>query len=463
MSPPPSGPAAPAKRPAETPAARRRRHVLTLTGVVVLSLVLAQAAYAIYTADSYWSRRWSVDLTVYLASGETVRAGESLYDLVVMSPLYGEMPYLYPPLTALLFFVPLSYLPAAAAAFVWNASSLVALGAVVWLALGIAGVRDGRARSVLTLVGLVLAACLLPVRVQLIAGQINMFLLLLVLLDFRGRAGRWQGVAIGIAAGLKITPLIFIVYLLATRRWRAAAHALGAFAATVAAGFAVLPSDALRYWGGLVLHSSRAGGVFDTPNQSLAGALARVLSGAQYGAWWLLVMALVGLWGLTVAVYAFRRGSDFLGFSATAVTGLLVSPVSWEHHWVYVIPLLIWLTVRAHRQRSAGLALATALLVAVFTVRVFTLVGIEESPPAPMALAVWEQVVAALFPLAGLALLALGPLWIRRTHPLGQGPRTRGAAAPHPAEPPDGGPGGAGDADPSAAPTRTRGHAPAAP
>ncbi|URN12615.1 glycosyltransferase 87 family protein [Streptomyces radiopugnans] len=247
-----------------------RRTLLTWSAVVAVSVALALAASWIYTRDDYWSRRWTVDLTVYLASGETVREGASLYDLVIISPLYGEMPYLYPPLTALLFFVPLSFLPVGAASLVWNSASLVALGAVVWLSLGIAGVRDDRTRSVLTVVGLVLAACLLPVRIQLIAGQINMFLLLLVLLDFSRRSDRLRGVGIGIAAGLKITPLIFIVYLLVTRRWAAARNALAAFLATVAVGFLVLPGDAARYWGGLVFHSSRAGGVFDTPNQSLA-------------------------------------------------------------------------------------------------------------------------------------------------------------------------------------------------
>ncbi|HEX5568889.1 MAG TPA: glycosyltransferase 87 family protein, partial [Streptomyces sp.] len=407
-----------------------RHRLLTWSAVVVVSVTLALAASWIYTHDDYWSRRWTVDLTVYLASGETVREGGSLYDLVIISPLYGEMPYLYPPLTALLFFVPLSFLPMGAASLVWNSASLVALGAVVWLTLGIAGVRDDRTRSVLTVAGLVLAACLLPVRIQLIAGQINMFLLLLVLLDFSRRSGRLQGVGIGIAAGLKVTPLIFIVYLAVTRRWAAARNALAAFLATVAAGFLVLPADAARYWGGLVFHSSRAGGVFDTPNQSLAGAMARALSSEQFANWWLLVMAVVGLWGMAVALSAFRRGADFLGFSATAITGLLISPVSWEHHWVYVIPLLVWLAVRAHRQRSLPVAAVTAGLVAVFTVRVFMLVGIQESPPAPMSLAVWQQVVAAAFPLTGLALLVFGPLWLRRHFPAAESSGESSAESP---------------------------------
>ncbi|MBB0242802.1 DUF2029 domain-containing protein [Streptomyces alkaliphilus] len=439
-----------------------RRHLITWIAVALASVALALITRWIHTGDEYWGQRWTVDLTVYLASGETVREGNSLYDLVVMSPLYGEMPYLYPPLTALLFFVPLSFLPPVVAGLMWNSASLIALGAAIWLTLGIAGVRNDRARWVLTVLGLVMAACLLPVRLHLIAGQINAFLLLLVLLDFRRAPGRWQGVGIGIAAGLKITPLIFIAYLMITRRWAAARNALAAFLATVAIGFLLLPADAARYWGGLVLHSSRAGGVFDTPNQSLAGALARVMSGEQYDAWWLLVMAVVGLWGMGVALFAFRRGADFLGFSATAVTGLLISPVSWEHHWVYVIPLLVWLAVWAWRKRSLPVAAITAVLVLVFTVRTFMLMGIEESPPSPMTLAAWEQVIAAPFPLAGLALLTLGPLWVGRTFPrrnAGPGATTDpshpapGAGAPLPQQPAQSGERPRASADPA---TRTR-------
>ncbi|WBB95613.1 glycosyltransferase 87 family protein [Solwaraspora sp. WMMA2080] len=406
----------PAIRPTDSRSTARPA-VITAAAVLVTAFGLALLASYVFTRDPYWALRWTVDLKVYLASGLAVREGTSLYDVVIMSPLYGPMPYLYPPLTAVLFFVPLSYLPIGAASLVWNTASLVALGAVVWMTLKVAGVRDARVRGVLTVVVLILAAWLLPVRIQLIAGQINMFLLLLVLLDFRGGGGRWRGVGIGIAAGLKVTPLIFIGYLVVTRQWRAAGTALGAFLGTVVAGFAVLPRDSLTYWSGLVLHSSRAGGVFDTPNQSLSGALARVLEGEQFARWWLVILAGVAVFGLAVARYVYLRGSDFLGFSAAAVTGLLVSPVSWEHHWVYVIPLLIWLACRAYQTRSAWLAVATGVLVLVFTIRVFSLLGIPESPPSPMELAVWQKVVAAMFPLTGLALLILGPMWVRRDFP----------------------------------------------
>jgi glycosyl transferase family 87 len=388
--------------------------VLTWSAVIVTALAISLVSLYAYTHDAYWNLRWTVDLKVYLASGDAVRAGRPLYDLVVQSPLYGPMPYLYPPLTAMLFFVPLSLLPIGAASLVWNTVSLVALGAVVWLSLGIAGVRHAKVRSVLTIAGMILASFLMPVRMQIIAGQINMVLVLLVLLDFRPNAGRRRGIGVGIAAGLKITPLIFIAYFVVTRQWRAAWTATLSFLGTVVIGFVILPSDALRYWSGTVLESSRAGGVFDTPNQSLSGAMARVLSNEQFAHWWLLVLGIVTLCGLAVARFAYLRGSDFLGYAAAAITGLLVSPVSWEHHWVYVIPLLIWLACWAYQKRSVLVGTATVVLATIFTVRLFMLVGIPESPPSPLDLPVWKEIVAGMYPVTGLSLILLAPLWIRR-------------------------------------------------
>jgi alpha-1,2-mannosyltransferase len=392
-----------------------RRPAVTWAAVAVTALAIALVSLAYYTHDSYWDPRWTVDFKVYLASGHAVLHDERLYDLAVQSPLYGPMPYLYPPLTAMLFFVPLQGLSVGTASLVWNTAALIALGGVIWLSLDIAGVRKPRTRSILTVLLLIGSAFMMPVRMQIIAGQINSFLVLLVLADFRRNAGRWRGVGVGIAAGLKITPLIFIGYFIITRQWREARNATFAFLGTVAVGFVFLPADAWRYWTGTVLESSRAGGVFDTPNQSLSGAMARIFTQGQFTHWWLGVLALVALAGLAVAWYAHRRGSDFLGFAATALTALLVSPISWEHHWVYVIPLLVWLAVRAWQHRSAALGAVTAVLIAIFTIRLFMVVGIPESPPAPLDLPVWKELIANMYPVTALVLLAVAPLWIRHT------------------------------------------------
>jgi alpha-1,2-mannosyltransferase len=163
-------------------------------------------------------------------------------------------------------------------------------------------------------------------------------------------------VAIGIAAGLKLTPLIFVPYLLFSRRRRAACVTLGTFAATVIAGYALLPSDSRQYWGGLFLDPSRVGGRYVPANQSLRGLILRL--DPSFGSGRLLPIALiVGLTGIVLAVLASRRGDEAMGFSLCALTGLLVSPVSWTHHWTIAVPALPLAGLRA-ADRGSGAAIA---------------------------------------------------------------------------------------------------------
>ena len=45
------------------------------------------------------------------------------------------------------------------------------------------------------------------------------------------------------------------------------------------------------------------------------------------------------------------------GWLTCALTGLLVSPISWDHHWVWIVPALALLAdaaVRAMRRRPVG-------------------------------------------------------------------------------------------------------------
>jgi alpha-1,2-mannosyltransferase len=221
-------------------------------------------------------------------------------------------------------------------------------------------------RSVVTPVAVAAALWLEPVTATLGYGQIDLLIALLIVCDLsRGDAAPTKGVLIGIAAGLKLTPLIFVPYLLLSRRRRPAMVALGTFASTIAVGYAALPGDAQRFWaGGLFLNSRRVGGCCIPANQSLRGAVVRV--DPSLGSAPLLGVALiVGIGGLVLAVLASRRGDEAMGFSLCAITGLLVSPVSWTHHWTLAVPALLLLGMRVVRRRStvamAGLA-AVALV-----------------------------------------------------------------------------------------------------
>lgn len=202
-----------------------------------------------------------------------------------------------------------------------------------------------------------------PISVTLGYGQINLLIVALVVFDLsRPDDARTKGAAIGLAAAIKLTPLLFIAYLLFSRRGRAAGVAAATFALTVLVSFAAVSRDASAYWAGTFLNTSRVGNVADPVNQSLLGAIARILGTRHPAVGWELLVAAIALGGLALAVVASRRGDEAAGFSLAAIATLLASPISWTHHWTLAVPALVLLVQRAHERRSPALGAAVALL-----------------------------------------------------------------------------------------------------
>ena len=206
-----------------------------------------------------------------------------------------------------------------------------------------------------------------PVQQTLSLGQVNLLLMLLVAADLLtggalvpgGRTRWWHGIGIGVAAGVKLTPLIFIPYLLLTRRYRQAATASAVFAATVALGYAILPGDSGTYWAnGLFLKANRIVFLGTRGNQSLRGVLTRLAGSVSSGTVpWIAAAVLVAVAGLVAAALLYRARQPVPAMLACALTGLLVSPLSWDHHWVWVAPgmaLLVQLGATAARGPGPG-------------------------------------------------------------------------------------------------------------
>lgn len=304
---------------------------------VLLALVAAAAAAAIYsTTERFW-----LDLAVYRQAGHAVRTGEPLYEFTVYGEQGNALRYVYPPFAAILF-VPLAAVGPVTAVLFWTFGSLLALVAAARVALRApesAPVRGGALAAAVAVVPLY------PIVNNLQVGQVNLVLMLLVLADLLGVVpARWRGAGIGVAAAVKLTPAIFVVYLLATGRPRDAARAGAAFAAATAVGFLFRPGDSLHYWSGVFADSSRVAQDGRTiNNQSLSAALARVFGPDAAAAWWLPLAVVVAGAGVAVAARAARQGFPLLGAATCAVTGLLVSPVSWQNHWVWFVPMLLLL------------------------------------------------------------------------------------------------------------------------
>lgn len=352
-----------------------------------------------------------IDLMVYRAEGETVRTGGDLYALRTTE---AHLPTTYPPFAALLF-TPLTLLDTASMRTLATAGNLALLVVFVALSLRLAG--HARVESVWWVSAA--AVWCEPVWTTLRYGQINLLLAVLVLWDLSRRpAHRWAGVGIGIAAAVKLTPALFALFLLVTglveylRRdsggpWlRHARRAAAAFTGATLLAAAALPYDSWRFWTRMVFEAGRVGLVEDTANQSLRGVLARLLHTTEPGAWWAATAAVAGALGLTLAVAAELRGRRAWAVIACAVTALLISPVSWSHHWVWCVPMLLLL---ATTSRPAALCTAPA----------FFSYALWWVPHGPGRLELHqtgtELTLSALYVAAGLAFLALTGLRLSRT------------------------------------------------
>jgi alpha-1,2-mannosyltransferase len=173
-------------------------------------------------------------------------------------------------------------------------------------------------------------------------------------------AGR-RGVLTGIAAAVKLTPLIFVAHLFVIGRSRDGLRALGTFVLLQGVMLVLAPGDALRYWTAAGLDPERVGGVHWIFNQSLNGMLSRLTRDAS---WTPVAALLIGAVLAVPAVWLVRRlhgRGDALGaLLVTAFLGMLISPVSWTHHWVWAVPLILWLAAR----RRPWHAVAAAVLFA---------------------------------------------------------------------------------------------------
>ncbi|WP_410590911.1 glycosyltransferase 87 family protein [Amycolatopsis sp. lyj-23] len=337
-----------------SPPASEARAGRVLAGVLAL-LVLAFGVVG-------WLAGWHLgaDSAVYRAGALTLVHGDPLYtrDVLTALPDWVRLPFTYTPAAAPLF-LPLALVPSG---LVWG---VIAFLSVVGLMVVITVVSSppgrasllGRSRWALP-AGTAVALALEPVWKTLFLGQINLILMAFVVLDvlvLAARRSRWAGVLIGVAAAIKLTPLIFVPHLFFTGRWKDGLRAVGTFVVLEAAMFAVIPVDAARFWRDSATDPSRVGSVHWIFNQSLNGLVNRA---SELAPWSLAVAVGVALLlagpAVWLVVRLHRRGEDAGALLVTAFYGLLLSPVSWSHHWVWCVPLITLLVVKARWWAAAA-------------------------------------------------------------------------------------------------------------
>ena len=328
---------------------------LLLVGAAVATAAAAAylAAIATHPLDATLK---GFDLRVYLGgAGQALSDQRDLYQWTYDG--HQGIQFTYTPFAALLFAAGRA-VPFAALMAIVTVVSVLALGATVAIAFRELGWR-GAPRLGATLLVTGLALWTEPVQRALFLGQVEIVLMAVVTWDLCQPAGRrLAGAAAGVAAGIKLVPLLFIVYLLITRRHRQAAVAAAAFAVTAVTGFLAFPSASVTWWlHGDFLKAGRTGFVGGQQNQSLLGAATRLAGSVQAATFpWLLLALAVAAAGLAAAALSHGAGYSFAGLMTCALTALLVSPVSWDHHWAWIAPglaLLLDTAVRRTRSWSA--------------------------------------------------------------------------------------------------------------
>jgi alpha-1,2-mannosyltransferase len=376
--------------------------------------VLSAALLLYLMAYAHWPGMLAqVDLQVYRFGATRARDGLDLYS----AGLTGNpktLLFIYPPFAALAL-RPLAYVAEPTVQVLWLLSMCGLVTYAVHRMLTATGlaVGDGLWSLTTLLTGLVI--WLEPVRLSLQLGQINIVILTLVLADLLGKAQRpAAGIGIGLAAGIKLTPALFIFYLVAIGRLRAALVAGATFVATVVVGFVLLPTGSAYYWLRGGFHDVGRISVDRWANTSVGGLLTRLHAPAALATTVAVVLAVVAL---TLAATTYRRGQSVLAIAIVGMACAAASPFSWSHHWVWFAPLTVHLGYRAY---ALGRGASAWLLWSLWALLGGWFLSLRGASPEAGLLSfrpggAWRDIITGSYVLVFVAVLIGTPLWFWRS------------------------------------------------
>ena len=293
-----------------------------------------------------------VDLHVYLGGAAAIDHPGTLYSYVYadQTPDF-PLPFTYPPFAAVVFY-PLHLLPFGLVAFLWQVTTMAALYGSVRLSQRLMGVGTGGRRT--AMLWTAVAIWIEPLRSTFDYGQVNVMLMLAVLCAVDTTRWWLSGLLVGGAAGIKLTPAIAGVYLVGARRWAAAVASAAVFLATLGVSAWVVGDQTRYYFTRLLGDAHRVGPIATSFNQSWRGGISRIVGhDAGYGPPVVVAIAVTAV----LAVLAWRAldARDRLGrLLVVELFGLLLSPISWTHHWVWLVPLMMWAIHGPLRERCGA-------------------------------------------------------------------------------------------------------------
>ncbi|MBF6173030.1 DUF2029 domain-containing protein [Nocardia blacklockiae] len=391
---------------------------------------MAIALFALSAILSFAFKLWHgyIDLQVYRNGARVWLDGGDLYGPMPKSGGIG-LPFTYPPLAALLF-TPLALVPLGAAEWLVLAVSLLCLGVTLWLVIDRLRPAWDRPTRIAAVIGAVAVLGLTePVRQTFNFGQINLVLMAAIALDVLVRRPFWpRGMLIGIAVSVKLIPAAYLLYFLIRRDWRTSITLVLSAIGAVAVGFLLFPDDSAEYWFETLWDTDRIGPASYAGNQSLKGFAFRlgVADGTATLIWIVLSLIAVGLAALWMK-RLLDAGAEISALLVNAAAVLLISPISWSHHWVWVAPALLTV-VAAHtgrapkdqpaqqRRRARLLAAALGAITVMFFVGPHWLLPHQNDQEARWAL--WQQLIGSSYVLVTFAILAIGALAYRPARPV---------------------------------------------
>jgi hypothetical protein len=348
---------------------------------VRLGIVATIALIAVWAVRTFGRQYVFFDLRIYHGAVVWWTEGGDLYQFVAPRTMLG---FTYPPFAALAM-LPMALLGTEIAGWVNAVLNLAALALILFAIVGPIADRHGWPRWFAVGVAVPLVGATEPVRETIGFGQVNLILAGLVIADLvalrrRGRAaldgdtpaglrleqtpldwlryawltGAFAGVGVGLATAVKLTPGLFIAYFLVTRQWRVAATAIGTTLGVTLLAYLIAGKESVTYFSSVIWDTNRVGFVDATPNQSLAGLLARAYdSPVTPRLMWLAFAALLLAVGLSRAKTAHAEGDELAAFTIVGLTANAICPISWTHHLVFLVPALVILLDVSLRRRRA--------------------------------------------------------------------------------------------------------------
>lgn len=330
------------------------------------------------------------DVYVYWYALNNWFSGNSLYDWYAL-PDNKMYPFTYPPFGAWAL-SPLTWFDYEIAAPLMIMAIALQTAVIVALVGRSLGCSWGSAFAIAPWAAILVQQCLEPFNQSVGFAQVNTAMMALVMIDVAAPPSwKGRGVASGLAAAIKLTPAIAVLIFLLRRQWRSAITMVATSLTVTLLSWIISPSESARFFFDAMWDPQRAGDAYYAGNQNLKGFVARALPENAWSITWAIavVLALVAAVWLCLRIQAAATSvvtphviyddaapdavatapaapvlpenlATLLTAAVIMTLGLLVSPITWSHHWVWGLASVVALIAVALRLKSMAL-MGTAL------------------------------------------------------------------------------------------------------